>query len=285
MEYVDGEPPKLLLSRAPNSYEIQRWLSLHGVNYDGLYWESLTKAERCPPAAPSSSGGGHASGGTRSGGGTGIGAIDYSSGGDASVVWARSGGMLAQAAAQQQLLQHWTASQAAQLQAFYLGTGQNMATHPAWSFGLLGVSAPRPEPRPDLKREMHVGEIVAHRCWRLSRGFADGLRLMSVVAGDIWVPGETLVGRELEDWGERGIHAWKAKGPDFARYAASNSSYCALVVGTVFLWGDVVEHELGYRAQYARVRSIDWLMDNSAMEHFGREAAVLEELRDTYGTP
>ena len=29
--------------------------------------------------------------------------------------------------------------------------------------------------------------------------------------------------------------------------------------GTVELWGSVIEHEYGYRAQYAKIHSLDWI--------------------------
>jgi hypothetical protein len=53
-----------------------------------------------------------------------------------------------------------------------------------------------------------------------------------------------------------------------------------MCTGTVFLWGDVVEHERGYRAEFARVRSIDWLYPDETM--MGREAEVLGSLRRAY---
>lgn len=31
-----------------------------------------------------------------------------------------------------------------------------------------------------------------------------------------------------------------------------------LIYGTVYLWGDIVEHKIGYRAQYAGIRSLDF---------------------------
>lgn len=54
-----------------------------------------------------------------------------------------------------------------------------------------------------------------------------------------------------------------------------------MCTGTVLLWGDIVEHERGYRAEFAKVRSIDWLYPDVDM--MGREAIVLNDLRRTYG--
>jgi hypothetical protein len=54
-----------------------------------------------------------------------------------------------------------------------------------------------------------------------------------------------------------------------------------MVTGTVFLWGDVVEHERGWRAEFARVRSLDWLYPDETM--MGREQEALDNLRRLYG--
>jgi hypothetical protein len=48
----------------------------------------------------------------------------------------------------------------------------------------------------------------------------------------------------------------------------------AFVIGTAFLWGDVVEHECGWRASMAKVKSIDSVV-------FGN--VDLSALRDKYG--
>lgn len=159
--------------------------------------------------------------------------------------------------------------------------------------------------QPPLKREGIVaGEIVGYRCWRIVRGDPAALigRLRSVYQSDIWNPGDILQGRELGDWDSRGIHAWKDSGSreynayirgylnreadPFASafYFGDNNSSAdrpAMVTGTVFLWGDVVEHERGYRAEFARVRSLDWLYPDEIM--MGREAKALDDLRRLYG--
>lgn len=153
--------------------------------------------------------------------------------------------------------------------------------------------------KPALKRDgMVAGEIIGYRCWRIENGL-----LRSVYQSDVWKPGEILEGRELGDWDSRGIHAWKDGGSKhyhdyirsylnrendpFTRYFMWGrdtdekvESKPAMVTGTVFLWGDVVEHERGYRAEYARVRSLDWLYPDETM--MGREQQALEELRRRY---
>jgi hypothetical protein len=157
------------------------------------------------------------------------------------------------------------------------------------------------KPKPPLKRESVVaGEIVGYRCWKIEGGM-----LRSVYQSDVWKPGEILAGRELGDWDSRGIHAWKDAGSkQYHEYIRaylnaqsdpwprlmfigsgslpeSGDKRPAMVTGTVFLWGDVVEHERGWRAEYARVRSLDWLYPDAGM--MGREQEALDELRHKYG--
>lgn len=148
------------------------------------------------------------------------------------------------------------------------------------------------EKRPTLKRDGVVaGEIVGYRCWRVEKGL-----LRSVYQTDIWKPGAVLEGRELGDWDSRGIHAWKDPASkeyhDYIRgYLNSRDMFLilgreprdekpAMVTGTIFMWGDVVEHERGWRAEYARVRSLDWLYPDETM--MGREQATLAELHAKY---
>lgn len=160
----------------------------------------------------------------------------------------------------------------------------------------IGIGLGAEQDRPPLKRDGIVaGEIVGYRCWRLDQGF-----LRSVYQGDIWPPQQTLQGRELADWKQRGIHAWKSAaskqyfeylrsymdrrddGGVFGRTMLDLGEKCpAMVTGSVLLWGDVVEHERGWRAEFAKVRSLDWLYPDAAM--MGREREALQALRVRYG--
>lgn len=132
-----------------------------------------------------------------------------------------------------------------------------------------------PTPRPELHREMQVEEIVGYRCWRYKVGL-----LQSVFQDDIWKPKQIMEGRGLEDWNKRGIHAWKGQGsPHYQQYCQSTHTNC-LIVGSIYLWGDVVEHEHGYRGEFATVRSLDWIYFD--VPQMGREQIVLDELRKLY---
>lgn len=131
---------------------------------------------------------------------------------------------------------------------------------------------------------IHVGEIIGWRAWRV----VDCL-LMSMTANYVW-PWHRLaegnVDREVSVSGSRryiptGIYAFKSSvhAHDLAAYEAG--PFFA-VYGRVALWGEVVEHERGYRAQYARVLSIDGIASHGG-EAPGYIADTLGALQRRYG--
>lgn len=154
----------------------------------------------------------------------------------------------------------------------------------------VGMDVILDPPRPSLHREMKVGEILAYRCWRLQHGL-----LRSVYMRDEWNPGEIMIGRGIDDWSERGVHAWKdLNSRQFNEYvrgyleiksdpwrAPITPTPAVIVTGSVLLWGDVVEHEHGYRAEFAKINSIDWLYPDAML--MGRERETLAQLRTLYG--
>ncbi len=134
-----------------------------------------------------------------------------------------------------------------------------------------------------------VGEIVAWRAWRIIQTSA-GLRLMSVTQKSMWEPGEPMVGKPSANSLE-GIYASKT------RAMIENSPYATYsIIGEVALWGEVVEHENGYRAQYAKPLTLEFLsimpaIFDPSIRHglwFPDNDSVirsLNELRRTYGLP
>lgn len=53
---------------------------------------------------------------------------------------------------------------------------------------------------------------------------------------------------------KNGIFACKTQEQVFMELEVYPSTY---IVGTVYMWGEVVEHERGYRAEYASIKSLD----------------------------
>lgn len=111
-----------------------------------------------------------------------------------------------------------------------------------------------------------AGEIIGHRCWRLH---GRTTTLLSMAVDCLWLPSKVVEGN-VEHY--LGVHAFKSK-MDAMRYGKQHSS-STIVFGTIKMWGDVVEHERGWRAQYARIHSID---DST------RERSILPKLREIYG--
>lgn len=102
-----------------------------------------------------------------------------------------------------------------------------------------------------------LGEIVAWRCWLVR---PDGF-IRSCAADAVWAPGEPMTGDIGKDGtGSLGIHAWKT-----ARGALTyGTGQGPNVIGKVALWGEVVEHAEGYRAEFAKPVSFEWLMGEGA---------------------
>jgi hypothetical protein len=96
---------------------------------------------------------------------------------------------------------------------------------------------------------IRAGEIVGYRCWHLN---SDGL-LYSMFRSDfVWRPGEIVEG----DVAEEGVHAFKDR-LAVGSYGYTRNNTRVVVSGTVYLWGEVIEHERGWRASKAAIASID----------------------------
>ena len=268
---------------------ITNWMNRKGSNYNGGYWKAFAQDQRGAAGAAGASGGIGAAAGlypqllavTRQ------------------VAQLPLQQSLAQQATRPAVRNQLIARQNAAMQNALSG-GFPMPS--PWQFYYYSFDPARDEPKPPLKREIKVGEIVGYRCWivhRLPPKFdqPEVLLLRSVYQNDIWKPGKILEGRELEDWDSRGIHAWKTAGSErfreYIRDYLHNAHHAinprrkpevleqpAMVTGTVLLWGDIVEHEHGYRGEFAKVLSIDWLYPDETM--MGREREVLTNLKRKY---
>lgn len=145
---------------------------------------------------------------------------------------------------------------------------------------------------PPENPQLHIqqGEILATRIW-----FTDGTRLSSIHQNCWWALGSTMDG----DVTKAGVFAFKRE------LLAIPLLYCyirdarnlmregrnagamiplefmhlrsarAIVLGTVKLWGEVVEHQYGYRAQFARIASLQECS----------EPEMLPAIRAHYGVP
>ena len=119
---------------------------------------------------------------------------------------------------------------------------------------------------------IRVGEIVAYRAWRViePRWWRAGDdRLHSVLMKDyVWYPNEPASG----DVRTHGIYSCRnvIRSAQDYWYSVGRAS---LLFGKVKIWGEVVEHEWGYRSQFAKVISLDY-----------GDPELLEKFRKIYRT-
>ena len=125
-------------------------------------------------------------------------------------------------------------------------------------------------PVKELPRSEQAEVVIAWRAWKVYRIGSKPI-LQSVVAKTLWPWGEPL---EADGFGKqqgthgRGIYAAKTK----IGGVEATSDWKGCVFGKVALWGKVIEHERGYRAQFAYPQHL-WCEDG----------ATAQELRRLYG--
>jgi hypothetical protein len=101
---------------------------------------------------------------------------------------------------------------------------------------------------------IRIGEIEAFRCWNVLCG-----KLQSVAHQTIWPDDWKIEADNLpeeDNW--HGIYAYKTEQDAIA--------HGGMVAGKVKLWGQIIEHEEGYRAQYAKVVSIDHFLHGTSRD-------------------
>jgi hypothetical protein len=119
------------------------------------------------------------------------------------------------------------------------------------------------DPGTTVETGIRAGEITGYRAWWLSQGTLHSI----FMTGFKWEPG---VPAEGDVSGGVGVHAHKTLGQLLEYVIAIKQWYDnrpegyydltlvdpRLVTGTVAMWGDVVEHEKGYRAEFAKVTAL-----------------------------
>ena len=123
---------------------------------------------------------------------------------------------------------------------------------------------------------IRAGEIIGWRIWKLPGGL-----LQSVIVPYTWHPG--VFDRSRSRWPRCyeyniGYHAFRDK-EQAERAAWEYIDWWPMVIGSVAMWGEVIEHEYGWRSEYAAVRSIVKIVGNS---RFGNTQS-LSDLREKYG--
>jgi hypothetical protein len=133
-----------------------------------------------------------------------------------------------------------------------------------WSSGagivplIMMINANHEELARTLKHEgVRAGEIIAYRAWRvINEGwFRSGYdRLHSVLMKDyVWHPDEPAFG----DVRTYGIYSFREVIRSREEYGYDPGVDGPLLFGKVKIWGEIVEHEEGYRSEFGKIASLD----------------------------
>jgi hypothetical protein len=170
----------------------------------------------------------------------------------------------------------------------------------SWDIARADPEPPSPPTIPDAG--IRAGEIIGHRLWWVIREKGDEW-LCSLAHRQLWQPGETIHGDTLKPVGNWQWHSKPVFGgtyafalpdhiePELAEWQkaiammgdARNVIWVGgidwdplyetrtLVAGTVKMWSDVVEHERGYRAEFAKINSLDAAYGDCDLEMLRRK--------------
>jgi hypothetical protein len=122
---------------------------------------------------------------------------------------------------------------------------------------------------------IRAGEIIGWRFWKLRNGL-----LYSVFVPYTWRPGVfERSSSKQSGFKNPGYYAFKDK--EQAEHEASIHAYgWPFAFGSVAMWGEVIEHQRGWRSEYAAVRSIIKITGDIP---FSRKHSLLLELHEKYG--
>jgi hypothetical protein len=117
---------------------------------------------------------------------------------------------------------------------------------------------------------IRVGEIIAYRAWRVFKGMwirkADDRLHSLYMELYVWDPDKPAHG----DVKEHGICSFRnvIRSKDDYGYPITDGTW---LFGKVKIWGEIVEHEFGYRSEFAKIISLDY-----------GEPKLLEKFRKIY---
>jgi hypothetical protein len=88
-----------------------------------------------------------------------------------------------------------------------------------------------------------LGEIEGYRAWRIFNGL-----LVSMAVDDVWLPGEPMTATNVREDNASGAHAFKT----YQQAVDYVHPYENWAIGRVKLWGQIIEHEIGYRGEFSK---------------------------------
>ena len=183
---------------------------------------------------------------------------------------ARNAAQQAQQAAYERAQQDWLMQQqmAQQQQSLLQQYGGPMGAYQAiLSRGSLGnIYAPKIQAVPH--EGVIAGELIGWRVWEYVNGF-----LCSMSMDNAWIPGVPMKADKAPDINNHvGVYAFKKPGKELL--------LSGHILGTVYMWGEVLECQEGYRAEYAMIRSID--SEDSSFPFFWKKEKFVNALRKKY---
>jgi hypothetical protein len=147
------------------------------------------------------------------------------------------------------------------------------------SIGRAPVGPPGAPQRPPVK-QFTTEVIVGWRAWRLVswKLLKSDYEVMleSIIYPMIWYPAKPVTGL-VGFWLPSGVHAWQTQAQCLAHKRAYGWYARDWVIGEVSLWGHVIKHEHGYRAQFAYPRRL------VVPEYLRERGDIVADLRRTYG--
>jgi hypothetical protein len=124
---------------------------------------------------------------------------------------------------------------------------------------------------------IRTGEIVGVRAWKLG---SDGLLYSMFIDGYAWKPGAIEHARCVKTgWGD-GLHAFKTIKQAKKEYWTG--FFMPIVLGEVDLWGEVIEYEKGWKAEYAAIRNFLEISEEGFLRRCFGMNSRLDALRKHY---
>lgn len=139
-------------------------------------------------------------------------------------------------------------------------------------YTLYGTSLSSPPPSPIESAPPIISDLITYRCWNINR---HGLLTSVYMSSIVWIPHEPLEAPDINDT-STGIHSFKSLSDAY--------SYPAEVVGSIQIWGEVIEHEKGFRSQFAKVNSIISVNKDPGfnIRNWNASRKLLKHLQNTY---
>lgn len=150
-----------------------------------------------------------------------------------------------------------------------VGTNSADAGADSAAASVPSVASPRegPMPRAGEGPRTIAGEIEAYRCWQVVGDYVLSFN------NTLWTPGETMKGLGLTFDNTSGVYSFARLADAIREYGSSGGM---VVVGKVKLWGTIIEHRNGYRAEYAKVS--EFIQFGTGTTHYENNDAAQRHL-------